>query len=84
MQDLSEPEGEPLRIKLDGSFNNTTTYSIRSPMSYQARSEESTIEDEGAEPESTSEEDMTSDEEDQGRERVSKVLNAANDWNLLN
>ena len=37
-------DDDDLRIKLDGSFNNTTTYSIRSPM-YHARSEESNHDD---------------------------------------
>ena len=37
-------DDDDLRIKLDGSFNHTTTYSIRSPM-YHARSEESNHDD---------------------------------------
>ena len=35
---------DDLKIKLDGSFNNTTTYSIRSPM-YQHKSEEESSEE---------------------------------------
>ena len=39
-----DAEDDSLKIKLDGSFNNTTTYSIRSPM-YHHKSEESDHED---------------------------------------
>ena len=39
---------DSLKIKLDGSFNNTTTYSIRSPM-YHQKSEDSNHEEEGEE-----------------------------------
>ena len=36
--ELNDSEDDSLKIKLDGSFNNTTTYSIRSPM-YQHKSD---------------------------------------------
>ncbi len=45
-EDVVVGEEDDLRIKLDGSFNNTTTYSIRSPI-YHARSEESNHDEEG-------------------------------------
>jgi hypothetical protein len=55
-------ESDTLRIKLDGSFNNTTTYSIRSPM-YPQRSEESAHEDdEDDEDDSSADESESSDD----------------------
>jgi hypothetical protein len=51
-----DADGNPLRIKLDGSFNNTTTYSIRSPMYQASRSEESTHDDEDTSEESSDDE----------------------------
>lgn len=50
-------DGQGLRIKLDGSFNNTTTYSIRSPNTAAA------FQQHGA-ADSQEEDDDTSDEEE--------------------
>jgi hypothetical protein len=55
-----DDEEDDLRIKLDGSFNNTTTYSIRSPI-YHARSEESNHDEEGDD--ESSDDDGFSDDE---------------------
>ena len=44
----ADSEDDSLKIKLDGSFNNTTTYSIRSPM-YQHKSEDSNHDEESSE-----------------------------------
>ena len=59
--DVVVGEEDDLRIKLDGSFNNTTTYSIRSPI-YHARSEESNHDEEGDD-ESSEDDDGFSDDE---------------------
>ena len=61
--DLEDLEDDTLKIKLDGSFNNTTTYSIRSPM-YHNRSEESNHEDEDDAYDDTSEDDDDSSSDD--------------------
>lgn len=66
-------EDDSLKIKLDGSFNNTTTYSIRSPMQYQHKSEDSNHDDdeeseesdEFDEDEDTSGDDSDSESEDE-------------------
>lgn len=64
----SSPEEGSLRIKLDGSFNNTTTYSIRSPM-YPAKGSRSAGADSGARAKDENEDDSTdessSDDDDE-------------------
>ena len=62
--DVVVGEEEDLRIKLDGSFNNTTTYSIRSPIYHGgARSEESNHDDEEGDDESSEDDDGFSDDD---------------------
>ena len=59
----SEDSDNNLRIKLDGSFNNTTTYSIRSPYGgNKARSEQVKVE---REEEVSDEEDVDVEEEEE-------------------
>ena len=78
-------DGQGLRIKLDGSFNNTTTYSIRSPntpAAFQqhgaADSQDDDDDDETSdedENESRTEDDETSSDEDDKsvRERKNEI-----------
>jgi len=55
-----ETANESERIKLDGSFNNTTTYSIRSPMYQASRSEDSAHEEEDDSTEESSDDESQS------------------------
>lgn len=75
MEEDEDDEDHDLKIKLDGSFNNTTTYSIRSPM-YHNRSEESNHsemdDDDSSEDSNSSEEE--DDDDDEEKPSTSKKL----------
>ena len=67
-EDDDMDEDDSLKIKLDGSFNNTTTYSIRSPM-YHNRSE-----DDDNDTYNTSD-SSSSDDDDENKPSTSKKRN---------
>ena len=65
--ELNDSEDDSLKIKLDGSFNNTTTYSIRSPM-YQHKSDSN--HDDSTDYESTSSDSESEEKSSGGKIRV--------------
>ena len=82
MKNPTVEDGQGLRIKLDGSFNNTTTYSIRSPNTSapfqqhgaadsQDDDDDTSDEDEN---DSRTEDDDTSSDEDEKSVRDMKLI----------
>ena len=67
---IHDSEDDSLKIKLDGSFNNTTTYSIRSPM-YQHKSEDSNHEESSEDFEDSS--SSESEAEETGQPKIQRA-----------
>ena len=80
MKNPRAEDGQGLRIKLDGSFNNTTTYSIRSPTTPAAFQQHGAA-DSQDDDEDTSDEDendsRTEDEESSSEEDEKSVREMA-------